>query len=154
MAGRFQLRRGNTAQNDAFIGAEGEVTYDTQAKGIRVHDGVTPGGNALFGVVEFQHPTAANNYTWYRKYSDGWVEQGGKTSTVQAGTGIGINLPVTMADTNYSVYTQPVRVNTDDYWYESLITSITTASLTITPVRNGSGTDTAYVFWKVCGMAA
>lgn len=44
MAGRFQLRRGNTAQNDAFIGAEGEVTYDTTAKTIRVHDGVTQGG--------------------------------------------------------------------------------------------------------------
>ena len=99
MAGRFQLRRGNTAQNDAFIGAEGEVTYDTQAKGIRVHDGVTPGGNALFGVVEFQHPTAANNYTWYRKFSDGWVEQGGLT---QNGVST-YNLPVTMADTNYYV---------------------------------------------------
>ena len=44
MAGRFQLRRGNTAQNDAFTGAEGEVTYDTQVKNIRVHDGVTQGG--------------------------------------------------------------------------------------------------------------
>lgn len=27
-------------------------------------------------VVGFQRPTAANNYTWYRKYKSGWVEQG------------------------------------------------------------------------------
>ncbi|MBS7401776.1 MAG: hypothetical protein KIG16_04650, partial [Eubacteriales bacterium] len=28
-------------------------------------------------VIEFQAPTASNGYTWYRKYADGWVEQGG-----------------------------------------------------------------------------
>lgn len=27
-------------------------------------------------VTEFQEPTSANNQTWYRKYADGWVEQG------------------------------------------------------------------------------
>lgn len=102
MAGRFQLRRGNTAQNDAFTGAEGEITYDTQAKGIRVHDGVTPGGNALFGVVEFQHPTSANNYTWYRKYSDGWLEQGGICSISQD-TRTTVNMPKAFSDTNYQV---------------------------------------------------
>ena len=29
-------------------------------------------------VIDFQEPTSANNYTWYRKYKSGWVEQGGK----------------------------------------------------------------------------
>ena len=28
-------------------------------------------------VVEWQAPTAENNYTWYRLYKSGWVEQGG-----------------------------------------------------------------------------
>ena len=27
-------------------------------------------------VIDYQEPTAANNYTWYRKYKSGWVEQG------------------------------------------------------------------------------
>lgn len=31
-------------------------------------------------VVDFQAPTAENNYTWFRKYKSGWVEQGGKQS--------------------------------------------------------------------------
>lgn len=31
-------------------------------------------------LVAKQDPTAENNYTWYRKWSDGWVEQGGYIS--------------------------------------------------------------------------
>lgn len=47
MAKQVQLRRGTTAQNDAFTGAAGELTVDTQAKTLRVHDGVTRGGTTL-----------------------------------------------------------------------------------------------------------
>ena len=47
MAKRLQLRRGTTAQNDAFTGALGELTYDTDKKQLRVHDGSTVGGNAV-----------------------------------------------------------------------------------------------------------
>ena len=42
-----QIRRGTTAQNDNFTGMIGEVTYDTDAKTLRVHDGATLGGFAL-----------------------------------------------------------------------------------------------------------
>ena len=44
---RVQLRRGNTVQNDAFKGAEGEITVDTQTKSIRVHDNILDGGYDL-----------------------------------------------------------------------------------------------------------
>lgn len=27
-------------------------------------------------LIAYQAPTSGNNYTWYRKYADGWVEQG------------------------------------------------------------------------------
>ena len=47
MAKVLQLRRGTTAQNDAFTGAEGEVTVDTEKKTLRVHDGATAGGTVL-----------------------------------------------------------------------------------------------------------
>lgn len=51
-------------------------------------------------VIEFQEPTAANNYTWYRKYRDGWVEQGvlelSFTTTAQTWTFV-----IPMADTHY-----------------------------------------------------
>lgn len=43
----LKLRRGTTAGNDALTGAEGEVTYDTQRKTLRTHDGSTAGGTEL-----------------------------------------------------------------------------------------------------------
>lgn len=53
-------------------------------------------------VIESQEPSAANDYTWYRKYKSGWVEQGGflneTTSAVHP-----VTLPIEMADTNYTV---------------------------------------------------
>ena len=44
MATALQLRRGTTAQNNAFTGAAGELSYDTATEGLIVHDGSTAGG--------------------------------------------------------------------------------------------------------------
>lgn len=59
-------------------------------------------------VINFQAPTAENNYTWYRKYADGWVEQGclacylpAQSANTQAATTC--SLPITMADSAYHV---------------------------------------------------
>lgn len=63
-------------------------TLDTRTNGI------------LDYVIETQAPTAENNYTWYRKYKSGWVEQGGHVnvdinlSAYQAQGPINITLPV------------------------------------------------------------
>lgn len=43
-ATQVKRRRGTTAQNDAFTGAEGEIVVDTQKHTLRVHDGATQGG--------------------------------------------------------------------------------------------------------------
>ena len=48
-------------------------------------------------VIQSQLPTAQNNYTWYRKYKSGWVEQGGVSTSHE------ITFPIEMADTNYMV---------------------------------------------------
>jgi hypothetical protein len=48
MAGtQIQYRRGSDTQNDAFTGALGEITVDTTAKTLRVHDGSTAGGTTI-----------------------------------------------------------------------------------------------------------
>lgn len=44
MPTQVQFRRGTTAQNDVFIGAEGELSVDTDKDTLRVHDGSTAGG--------------------------------------------------------------------------------------------------------------
>ena len=49
MATQLQLRRGTTAENMLFTGAEGEVTVDTEKHTLIVHDGVTRGGAREIG---------------------------------------------------------------------------------------------------------
>jgi hypothetical protein len=111
---QIQFRRGDAAANDNFIGAIGEVTMDTTNNTLRVHDGVTVGGITLAKqdevpdlstadyVIKLQAPTADNNYTWYRKYKSGWVEQGGYVSTAND-TFVTITLPIEMSNTAYQV---------------------------------------------------
>ena len=47
MAIQIQLRQGTTTENNAFTGANGELTYDTEKKQLRVHDGSTVGGKVV-----------------------------------------------------------------------------------------------------------
>ena len=49
-----QFRRGTGAQNDAFTGAAGELSVDTDKNVIRVHDNSTAGGQALVGETATQ----------------------------------------------------------------------------------------------------
>lgn len=44
MATRLQLRKGTTTEHNTFVGAEGEVTVDTDKDVLVVHDGTTAGG--------------------------------------------------------------------------------------------------------------
>jgi hypothetical protein len=51
MPKQVRYRRGTTAQHAPFVGAEGEVTFDTTKKVIVLHDGVTPGGKPVDGFL-------------------------------------------------------------------------------------------------------
>ena len=44
---KLKPRKGTTAQNNAYTGANGEITVDTSKKTLVVHDGTTAGGNPL-----------------------------------------------------------------------------------------------------------
>lgn len=105
-------------------------------------------------VVEFQAPTVDNNYTWYRKYKSGWVEQGGLNHSINlsaSGSSNMINLPVTMADTNYTA--QATLCNQ----YGGRQAGIVTTTSTTTQVNVGgyaSSSGTSAVNWEVKGMAA
>ena len=116
MSRQIQIRRGTATENDNFIGAIGEITMDTTNKTLRVHDGETVGGTVLAKqseipditnadyVIESQLPTAENNYTWYRKYKSGWVEQGGIDQfTSTSNRTETITLPITLTGNEYSI---------------------------------------------------
>ena len=107
-------------------------------------------------VIEFQEPTSANGYTWYRKYADGWVEQGG----VAAYTGSNIrsiSFPITMANTNYQVIGNVKNANDDGYCYTLQPRTLNTSNMTVfcsytNYVDSGSAGED--FFWQVSGMAA
>ena len=110
-------------------------------------------------VVEFQAPTADNNYTWYRKYADGWVEQGGyidgNYSHTFGGTYMSsyvattITLPVEMDGTNVTICCNSTvgAVVASGSLSSSTALNISLASANYT----ASGVD---VSWQVSGMAA
>jgi hypothetical protein len=68
MATQVQFRRGTTTQNNAFTGAIGEITYDTQVKTLRLHDGSTAGGGAVVtinaGSQTLTNKTMSTNSVW------------------------------------------------------------------------------------------
>ena len=157
MSRQIQIRRGTAAEHNNFTGKIGEITMDTTNNTLRVHDGTTVGGvplakqseipeiaNADY-VVESQLPTAENNYTWYRKYKSGWVEQGGEITT-NINTVI---LPVAMANNHYVLIRTQVGSGSQSYYpawvagyNEKTTTSFTFSNISVNNI------------WYACGMSA
>lgn len=155
---KLQIKRGDTDKNNAYVGQPGEITMDTDAKTIRIHDGETTGGVAMARamdtigdwVVESQLPTAENNYTWYRKYKSGWVEQGGRfyLAKTQYDT---VVLPVEMANTNYAVQATFFDINVAD----QSTRGANTGGYTTKDFQVKSGTyNNVYINWVCTGIAA
>lgn len=109
-------------------------------------------------VIEFQEPTADNGYTWYRKYADGWVEQGGRIPGNIGGT-YNVSMPVEMADTNYNFIGTGYKDSNDNGFVAACID---TSNMSTTGFRvytryaiNGStGSPSQGGQWQVSGMAA
>ena len=81
MSTQVQFRRGTTTQNNAFTGANGEISVDTDVKTIRLHDGVTGGGAAIM-LNTTTAQTALN-----KTFSTGSVWTGNAVALAYGGTG-------------------------------------------------------------------
>lgn len=108
------------------------VTADVAA--LKTHD-----------VIEFQAPTALNNYTWYRKYRDGWVEQGGQIAV--SGDNVAVTLPVEMADADYPVVGGVLDASAANGWRYANRTTTGFTKMLIGNVNCGGS-------WQVNGMYA
>lgn len=142
MATQLQVRRGTTEQNANFVGAQGEITMDIDTNALRVHNGTTAGGAAIIDtIVAFQRPTEENGYTWYRRYSSGWVEQGGIHNNAS------LTYLIHMADTNYIMFLQPMDTSG---FYAMSCENITTTGAEI----HTAAPQWHNYSWQVSGMAA
>ncbi len=155
-----QLRRGNASEHDTFTGKIGEVTMDTDNKTLRVHDGETVGGTALAKqseipdltpydyVIEWQTPTADNNYTWYRKYKSGWIEMGGILPVTENTGNITFHLPIKMTNNNYVAIITPMSDSENPViWSAVSVWDKTTTSFKVR--QQGTPKN-----WAVFGVAA
>lgn len=106
-------------------------------------------------LVDVQYPTADNNYTWYRLYSDGWVEQGGiGTSHQYNTTAQNVTFPIIMQDTKYQAILTAGET-TQQSWDFGVRVGI--RYVNGLDVRGGTNSNSAYTgpfFWEVKGMAA
>ena len=101
-------------------------------------------------VVESQLPTAQNDYTWYRKYKSGWVEQGGTVTETSTVVQKSVVFPVEMADANYNLQVTLVTdTNSNSPTYYS-VGARTKSATGFTCYAAANFTKD----WKVCGMAA
>jgi hypothetical protein len=101
-------------------------------------------------VIAYQRPTSTNNYTWYRLYKSGWVEQGGLIPVGASGwqSAKQITLPVTMANTKYVVnWTNGYTGYID---HDSVVQTRTVSSFTISQYTSYQSEAS----WEVKGFAA
>ncbi len=108
-------------------------------------------------VIETQIPTPENNYSWYRLYKSGWVEQGKTTSIGNLSDGQSSSVEdtfvITMANTNYQVIATPTASNYSNRVFANFGDKTTTGLLV--GVRNiGGNTNSITVNWQVSGMSA
>ena len=94
--------------------------------------------------VRYVTETWSSGASWYTKYSDGWVEQGGVLSA-KTGT---ITFPTNFSDTNYTFNaTQYGGWSHGEIWVT--INAQTTTSIYVD--WNGSSSSPSKIFWTACG---
>ena len=155
MARQVQLRRGTTAENDNFIGAAGELTFDTTTGAVRAHDGSKQGGHMLDSVVAYKLPTSESK-TWYRKYASGWVEQGGIVNATQYNTTtVNVTFPIPMADSNYYANANANTAGHQETWaINARCAAKTQTGMSVHGANNANAAYTGPCSWKVSGLAA
>lgn len=112
-------------------------------------------------IIDFQAPTAENNYTWYRKYADGWVEQGGYVPLRNSGVSpVSVTFAVRMANNIYTALTTP-EINESHAVIEGTSgisigiwqTDKLTTGCKFVPGYGSGGVAAEAFYWEVKGMA-
>ena len=145
MSSQVQFRRGTTTQNNAFTGAQGEITVDTDIKTLRLHDGSTAGGGAtvvtLTATQTLTNKTLSTSSTWAGNAVGLTYGGTGSSLTAAAGavaysgsSGLALNSPGTSGQLLQSAGAGvPIWVNAS-----SLTTGTATNATNATNIAGGS----------------
>lgn len=107
-------------------------------------------------VIDYQEPTASNNYTWYRLYKSGWVEQGGSVVINSASVAGGnyattnITFPITLQTSR----TWKCQAKHDRFNAGFTNTEVTSGATVYQVNDSGSSFANPFVIWEVKGFAA
>lgn len=154
MAQVLQLRRGTTAQNDAFTGAVAEVSVDTDKNCIRVHDSVTVGGHEIGDAFPSTLPSA----TSVAVSDEVLVRQGGvtknatKTLVLNGIVNANIAAGAAIADSKLATISTALKVSNS----ATTATASNVVGSIVARTTNGNfnaGTITAYLQGNVSGSA-
>lgn len=134
MVRKVRFKRGNSSQNDNYIGDSGEITVDLENKNIRLHDGIKAGGFLSLSYEQFRSLIAqdflnhsiSNDHDglYYRKEEVDQLLQnlGGGSSTIDAQDS------VIMINDNFGWKLQKgeIEINRSGYWHHPNSPSWTT----------------------------
>lgn len=98
-------------------------------------------------IVESQLPSAENNYTWYRKYKSGWIEQGGICAACDSISETTVTFPISFTNTAYSIH-KNVTHNSNTTISERLVWFY---NKQLDSAKTYSGPNFAFD-WFACGM--
>lgn len=135
------------AVNNGFEGTETEWLASLKGeKGDTGSSSSSGGGSGASYIIE----TSYTDSSWYRIWSDGWVEQGGFIVTTSASSQV-ITLPVEMASNLFNIDFHIVKGGssnntTNNVRIDSRKTTSTSITLYIQP------SDETYTSWTVMGM--
>lgn len=104
-------------------------------------------------VVESKLPTT-DDPTWYRVWKSGWVEQGGKTTSVGFDISFAITLPKTMLNGDYIALTNYENTKQTDAILTHVMTKTTTTLTVATRRVESAASGTRYIIWEVKGQGA
>ena len=98
-----------------------------------------------------------NGTSWYRVWSDGFIEQGGRSANIASNANLTINLIKPYTTTNYTITIGSINGEVDDYTYHERIVVVnsrikTTSAFSVHNSRfSGSGNQTLKCYWYTAG---
>lgn len=155
------LKRGSKNDVLNYVGDKGELFVDTDNNQLRLSDGNTTGGKLIsfksdipskFSqltndiINSYLITTYHSNSTFYRKYSDGFIEQGGYHNANAT-----ITFPIAFTSTNYYLYSA-ISFNFDNATGIPQVLKVNNTSFKLRVATSDNifnWTDLCY--WYACG---